>query len=173
MSAPSRLILRSFQSPGDIVMLTAALRGLHAAALGRFFTDVRTSASAPWENNPYLTRLCETGTGVRVLDTHDPLIHQSNQRPYHFLHGYLQFLEQQLGLRIPVTAFHGDIHLAEAERDRLPAWGAAGVPERFWIVIAGGKYDFTARWWNPASFQAVVEHFHGRLCFVQCGEAGH
>src|SRR4051794_11771937 len=35
-----RLILRSFQSPGDVLMLTAAVRDLHVAAPGRFQTDV-------------------------------------------------------------------------------------------------------------------------------------
>ncbi len=40
-----RLILRSFQSPGDILMLTAAVRDLHAAALARFHTDVRFGCS--------------------------------------------------------------------------------------------------------------------------------
>lgn len=59
-----RLVLRSFQSPGDIVMLTAAVRDLHAAYPGRFQTDVRTSAGAIWENNPYITSLVETEPGV-------------------------------------------------------------------------------------------------------------
>jgi len=47
-----RLILRSFQSPGDVVMLTAAVRDLHAACPGQFVTDVRTSADALWLHNP-------------------------------------------------------------------------------------------------------------------------
>ena len=51
-----RLILRSFQSPGDLVMLTAAVRDLHAAAPGRYVTDVRTSADALFENNPHTSR---------------------------------------------------------------------------------------------------------------------
>ncbi len=51
-----RLILRSFQSPGDLVMLTAVVRDLHVAAPGRFLTDVRTSADALFENNPHITR---------------------------------------------------------------------------------------------------------------------
>ena len=38
-----KLILRNFQSPGDIVMLTAAVRDLHRAHPGEFLTDVRTS----------------------------------------------------------------------------------------------------------------------------------
>jgi len=39
--------------------------------------------------------------------------------------------------------------------------------------MAGGKYDFTAKWWNPAAYQQVVDHFRGRIQFVQCGEGGH
>ncbi len=168
-----RLILRSFQSPGDVLMLTAAVRDLHAAAPGQFQTDVRTSASALWENNPHLTPLREGEPGVEVLDMHYPLIHQSNQRPYHFLHGYAQYLEERLGLRVPVTAFGGDTYLSEGEKSAPPPSAGLGLPERFWIVVAGGKYDFTAKWWAPASFQEVVDHFAGRITFVQCGEEGH
>ncbi len=63
-----RLILKSFQSPGDLLMLTAAVRDLHQAHLGQFQTDVRTSADALWQNNPYLTRLQEGAAGVETLD---------------------------------------------------------------------------------------------------------
>jgi FkbM family methyltransferase len=154
-------------------MLTAAVRDLHAACPAQFQTDVRTSAPALWENNPYLTPLREGDPGVEILDMHYPLIHQSNQRPYHFLHGYAQYLEQQLGVRIPVTRFHGDIHLSDAERQAAPPFAELGMPDCFWIVVAGGKYDFTAKWWNPECFQQVVDHFRGRIGFVQCGEQGH
>jgi len=173
MTAPRRLILRSFQAPGDIVMLTAALRDLHAAHPGRFQTDVRTTAEALWENNPHLTRLHESDPGVTVLDMQYPAIHQSNQRPYHFIHGYVQFLEERLGLRIPLTHFHGDIHLSPAEKASPPPHAELGIPERFWLVVAGGKDDFTAKWWDPARYQQVVDHFRGRLAFVQVGEQGH
>ena len=40
-----KLILRNSQSPGDIVMLTAAVRDLHACRPGQFLTDVRTPSS--------------------------------------------------------------------------------------------------------------------------------
>src|SRR6185295_5378352 len=55
--APQKLILRNFQSPGDILMLTAAVRDLHACHPGEFLTDVRTSCADLWLNNPYLTPL--------------------------------------------------------------------------------------------------------------------
>ena len=41
-----RIILRSHQSLGDVLMLTAAIRDLHLAHPGQFQTDVRTSADA-------------------------------------------------------------------------------------------------------------------------------
>ena len=168
-----RLILRSYQSPGDVLMLTAAVRDLHLAFPGQYQTDVRTSASAIWEHNPYLTPLNESDVNVEIIDMHYPLVHSSNTRPYHFIHGFPQYLEQRLGVQIPLTAFHGDIHLSDLERDRLPAHFRIRKDQRFWIIVAGGKYDFTAKWWNPGSYQSVVDHFRGRIQFVQCGEVGH
>ena len=47
------------------------------------------------------------------------------------------------------------------------------VPVPFWIVAAGGKYDFTAKWWEHARWQTVVDAFAGRILFVQVGEQGH
>ncbi|MGE0760873.1 MAG: glycosyltransferase family 9 protein [Pirellulaceae bacterium] len=170
--SPHRLILRSFQCPGDILMLTAAVRDLHAACPGEFVIDVRTSVPALWQNNPHLTPLREEDGKVRTLTMHYPLVHQSNERPYHFLHGYPQFLEERLQRRIPVTRFAGDIHLSEQEQTS-PRPFAEELPEDFWIVIAGGKYDFTAKWWNPECYQHVVDHFRGVIHFAQCGEAGH
>ena len=154
-------------------MLTAAVRDLHLAHPGQFETDVRTSADAIWQHNPYITRLNEGDPTVQQIEMHYPLIHESNQRPYHFIHGYAQYLEQQLGVRIPITRFCGDIHLSPDERNAPPPGVELGVPEHFWIMIAGGKYDFTAKWWNPASYQAVVNYFRGKIQFVQCGEQGH
>ena len=83
-----KIILRNFQSPGDIVMLTAALRDIHATSPGRFQTDVRTSAPALWENNPYITTLKESDPEAESIDCHYPLINASNTGAYHFIHGF-------------------------------------------------------------------------------------
>ena len=140
------------------LIFLCCLRSL--AAPGQFQTDVRTAAEALWEHNPHLTTLREGEPGVESLDMHYPLVHQSNQRPYHFLHGYAQYLEERLGLRVPVTRFAGDIHLSADEKSAVPLDGLA-LPERFWIIVAGGKHDFTAKWWNPECYQRVVDHFSG------------
>jgi Glycosyltransferase family 9 (heptosyltransferase) len=172
---PRDLILTCELSPGDIVMMTAAVRDLHLAHPGRFRTDVRTSAGAIWENNPHITPLDEADPAVTAIAMHYDLIHQSNEGAYHFIHGYVRHLEQELGLSIPVTKFRGDIHLSDEEKSWMSQVEeeAIGWHDDFWIIVAGGKYDYTAKWWEPSRFQRVVDHFRGRIQFVQCGEEGH
>lgn len=172
---PRKLILTCGLSPGDIVMLTAAVRDLHRAHPGQYLTDVRTPAGQLWENNPHITPLTEGEPGVEVVPMHYELIHQSNEGPYHFIHGYVRHLEDVLGVRIPVTKFRGDIHLSDLEKSWMSQVeeDEIGWRQPFWIIVAGGKHDFTAKWWDPARYQQVVDHFAGRIRFVQCGEAGH
>jgi hypothetical protein len=168
-----KFILRNFQSPGDVLMLTAAVRDMHLTYPGQFLTDVRTPCPALWENNPYVTPLEDSDPDVRQIDCHYPLIHRSNTLPYHFVHGFRLFLNEELGLRIRPHAFRGDIHVRDEERHWLSQvdeiTGRANT--RFWIIVSGGKTDFTAKWWDPQRYQAVVDHFHGRLLFAQVGEA--
>ena len=68
--------------------------------------------------------------------------------------------------------FRGDIYLTNDEKQNRSELDSAGIAEDFWVVVAGGKYDYTAKWWDPARYQAVVDHFRGKLQFVQCGAAG-
>jgi ADP-heptose:LPS heptosyltransferase len=169
-----KLILRNFQSPGDIVMLTAAVRDLHLAYPGRFHTDVRTSCPALWDHNPWITPLRDDEPGVTVVDCEYPLIHRSNQAPYHFLHGFIEFLNERLGLAIRPTLFKGDLHIADAEKE----WFARVEDEKgacrpFWLLASGGKFDYTIKWWSHDRYQQVVDYFAGRIEFVQVGEGGH
>lgn len=154
-------------------MLTAAVRDLHRAYPGRFVTDVRTAAEQIWESNPHITKLDASDPRVRIIEMQYPSVHQSNRRPYHFIHGFVQYLEQTLELRIPITEFRGDIHLADIEKKWISQVAETGHSGPFWIIVAGGKYDFTAKWWDPNAYQAVVDHFRGQIQFVQCGEASH
>ena len=167
------LILRNYQSPGDIVMLTAAVRDLHRCYPGRFSTDVRTSAPALWENNPLITQLQDSPSGAREVECHYPLIHQSNQRPYHFLHGFIHYLNDVLDLRIVPTEFRGDIYLSDREKGARPHFENVALPDNYWLVVAGGKYDFTTKWWSPSRMQEVVDDFARSVDFVQVGERDH
>lgn len=164
-----KIILKNNLSPGDILMLTAAVRDLHLSYPGCFATDVRTSSPPLWENNPFLTPLSEEDPEVETIDCAYPLINESNTMPVHFIHGFRLFLCEKLGVGIKPFQFHGDIHLSDEEK----GWASqvdelAGMPGvRFWIIVSGGKKDFTAKWWDPARCQQVVDHFKDRILFAR------
>jgi ADP-heptose:LPS heptosyltransferase len=169
-----KLMLLNNQSPGDIVMLTAAVRDLHRCCPNRFITDVRTTCMPLWENNPYLTPLDITDRDVRIVDCRYPLFRESNHLPVHFLNGFIDDLNGKLGLEIKVTQFKGDIHLSNEEKT-LPSLiqQLTGDDLPYWIIAAGGKFDITIKWWHFRRWQAVVDHFRDRIKFVQVGEEGH
>lgn len=173
-NTPQKLILRNFQSPGDIVMLTAAVRDLHRCYPGQFLTDVRTPCPALWEHNPLLTPIADDDPAARTIDCEYPLIHHSNTTPYHFLHGFVEFLNDQLNLRIRVTAAKGDLYISDHEKQwfsRVEEIRGRNTP--FWVFASGGKFDFTIKWWDAARYQRVIDHFRGRIEFVQVGERHH
>lgn len=169
-----KLLLRCKLSPGDVIMLTAAVRDLHRARPNRYAIAVDTTAPDIWKYNPNIADLPGDDDGIRTIDMHYPLINCSNQRPAHFIRGYTAYLERQLEIDIPTTEFRGDIHLADDETGWMnQVEEQFGYRGPFWVLVAGGKYDFTAKWWSPKYAQRLVDHFHGRLQFVQCGASDH
>ena len=168
------MILKCGLSPGDIVMLTVAIRDLHRWYPGRFVTDVRTLCPDLWEANPFLTSLTEGDPEVEPIDCSYPLINRCNKTPYHCLHGFIEFLNERLHLAIKPTAFKGDIHLSTQEK----FWHSqvrelTGEDTPFWIVAAGGKHDVTIKFWQTERYQQVIDHYGGKIQFVQVGETGH
>jgi ADP-heptose:LPS heptosyltransferase len=166
-----KLILKNYLSPGDILMLTAAVRDLHLSYPDEFITDVRTSCPELWENNPYITELEDDDPDVETIECEYPLINESNQLPFHFIHAFRIFLCGRLDVGIKPTAFKGDVHLSDLEKSwRSQVDEYTSMPgTRFWIIVSGGKNDFTTKWWDPVRCQQVVDHFRDRILFVQCG----
>lgn len=169
-----RVILKCMLPPGAIIMLTAAVRDLHLSCPGEFLTDVRTSAPALWVNNPYITPLREDDPDVEIVDCHYPLIHQSNKAPYHFIHGFSQYLSEILKVNIYPSLMSGDLHLSAQEKQWMSQVREITREEvPFWIIAAGGKFDVTIKWWSSSRYQEVVDAFRGRILFVQIGDEKH
>ncbi len=166
-----KLILRCWYSLGDITLLTAAVRELHRAHPGRFLTDVRTPFDELWLHNPHITPLRDDEG--ELIDCDYALLNESNTAPFHAIHSFTENLAARLELRIRPALFKGDIHLHPLEKAWTPQVArhlGADVP--YWIIAAGGKRDITIKWWDPARWQAVVDHFAGRILFVQIGRKG-
>jgi ADP-heptose:LPS heptosyltransferase len=172
VQAPVKLIVHQAQSPGDILMLTSAIRDLHASYPGKFVTEMRTSCKELWENNPNQAKLDDNDPSVHHVYCEYPLINKSNSAPFHFIHGFVQDLESKLGLPIRMGSFSGDIHIADQEkRWYSQVYEILGKQVPFWIIDAGHKLDFTAKHWSSHRYQQVVDALP-EITFVQIGAAG-
>jgi len=180
-----KFIFYNKQGPGDIVMLTAAIRDLHRNFPNTFITDVQTSSMSIWESNPYVevakgTPLNEKDQDVKLIRLEYPLIHKSNEGPYHFSEAFTEEIEEKLGIRIKDRIGKGDIHIGPNEQiwgwtERSTWFKEYGVdPETpYWVIDAGHKLDFTAKFWGHKKFQELVYALKNKITFVQIGHASH
>jgi ADP-heptose:LPS heptosyltransferase len=160
-------------------MLTATVKDLHRAYPNKFKIGVNTSCEDIWDNNPLVTKVSADNVpdewkNVPIIFMSYPLINKSNFAPYHFLHGFTQFLEETINIRIPVNDYKGDIYLTKEELAKpTKVEEVYGYKGKYWVMMAGGKQDYSTKWWNPQYYQDVVDHFTGKIKFVQCGSANH
>lgn len=167
---PTSILLKNDQCPGDHLMLTAAVRDLKLQ-----YPDIRINVAANganadiWKNNPYLDRTITANNADRVVEAHYPLIQYSDTHPFHFIHGFRQYLQSELRLTIPPRGFWVDLHFTEQEKAKPPFQ----LNTRYWILNAGGKKDFTNKQWEYDRFQQVVDALKGEVTFVQIGYESH
>jgi len=154
-------------------MLTAAVRDLKSIR-PEWSIDVRTSCPELWENNPHLTELCLGESDVQDIYCEYPLIHDSNRLPYHFIHGYHDFLSKRLAVDLRPKVFAGDLHMTVPERQERPKVIYERIGERpYWVMCGGGKRDYTIKWWLPQRWQEVVDQLQNVVHFVQVGSGEH
>lgn len=174
VSKARRLILKNYLSPGDVLVMSAAIYSLHKAHPGKFVTAVDTSCPAIWEHNPDVVPADMMRSVAEVVEAHYPLINSSNQTAVHFMEGYARFLEDVLGVRIPLATNRPMLYLSKREKTWMDqVHELTGRHQKFWLVNAGKKWDFTTKFWGSDRFQAVVDSLRGKVLFVQIGEASH
>ena len=167
-----RILFHNPLSPGDVLVNTAVIRDLHLAYPGQFLTGYKGTAQEIMENNPYITPMGDGG-GM-VVEMQYPAIHQSNQRPVHFITAYHEYVSMGLGLPIPVTSGRPDVHLSPEEM----SWDSqikhlVGEDVPFWIIVCGGKTDYTIKWWNSKYATELVSSMSKEVLFVQVGAHDH
>ena len=161
-----KILLRHRRSPGDILMLTAAVRDLKRA---HPYLEVNVDTTVPslWQNNPLLSREVSTENADRVIDIEYPLINRSDELPYHFIHAFRKELQLQLGVSIPQGSFRPDVYLSDDEKLPHPLLSEVGP---YWLIDAGYKKDFTLKNWGLSRYQEVVDILGDTVRFVQIGE---
>lgn len=157
---PTRLHLMTDQMPGDAVVLTAAIYSLHRAHPGKYLTAVGSRHAGVFEYNPDVVPLASIPDAM-PLQLHYPAIHRVNERGIHFMQGWTEFLEQVLGVSIPLATNKPRLYFSDADPPI----------EDYWVVCSGGKNDFTNKLWGYENYQYVVDVLRGHgLQFIQVGD---
>lgn len=174
MTEKRKIIFKNILSPGDAVMMTCGIRDLHLTYPGQYLTDVRTCCSEIWKNNPYITKMNDNEAEIITIG-YSKTINESNQGSYGFAHGYRREIEDKLGIKIKQTSMFGNLYLSDEEKKTpsLIDLNFTGWDTPFWIIISGGKQDYTTKHWIPEYAQEVVDYFYGKIQFVQVGEKHH
>ena len=193
----TKLVLVNRLSPGDILVMTNALRDLHKAFPGKYQTDVRTPCSEIFDNNPYITRLSyvdakyaeinnffikDSGTkpekhiarigDILFIDMQYPMIHFSGASGRHFSEGHRGWLENILGIEIPQNYLHPEIFLTQDEKEWVsPVLVKTGYDKPYWAINAGSKGDYTLK--QYPYYQEVVDLLKDKVQFVQIGDNAH
>lgn len=151
-----KLLLRCNLSPGDALVMSAAIYSLHRTHPGKFQTAIQTHADELFQYNPDISE-CDG----ELVEMHYPEIHRSDERGIHFMQAYCEFLESVLGVRVPLLTNRPRVYLSKSEM--------LGTAAPYWVVCAGGKTDFTCKQWPH--YQEVVDK--SKVSWVQVGAAEH
>lgn len=144
-----KLLLRHQRAPGDIIVMTAVVRDLALTYPGRFHLSVDTSFKELWHNNPYVKPMPDK-KGARIVNlTYGSYIKKAGTEKIHFISSFHKDLKVQTGIDVPLLYPYPDLHLSEEEK-------APVSKDRYWIVLAGGKNDFTTKHWVYSRYQEVV-----------------
>jgi FkbM family methyltransferase len=162
--------IRCSYSFGDIVALTGAVRELQLQYPHKFKIDVKTSYPELWQFNPHIE---EHAAPEIIIDCDYVPIDRTGKRGWHYVEAYLDLINCKLGTSARMNDIRGDVYLSAQEKDWYSEiYNYMGEEIPFWIVCSGGKFDIPIKWWDHARYQQVVDHFRGRIQFVQIGAWG-
>ena len=166
-----KLLLINNQSPGDALVMTATIESLHRLYPNQYITSCQTNCNAVFEHNPHVVEPDDVFERVQM---EYPLIHESNQRPVHFIQGFTDHLGKYLNISLPCVVNKPFLYVSKEEK----AWTNQvqeqfGYKGGFWLLNAGTKPDYTVKGWGSFNYQQVIDALYGKIVFVQVGEKHH
>ncbi len=164
-----KLLLVNRLSPGDIIMMSSAIRDLKLAYPKDYLVGVKSPCNEIFFNNPYVDlSLTDKDKEVKVIDMQYPIIHKSGITGVHFSDGYRLFLQDYLKRVIPKTSMKPEIFLSQDEINWISKLKLKyNYSGRYWIINAGYKNDTPLK--QYPFYQEVVNLLKGKIQFVQVG----
>ena len=152
------ILLTHWRSPGDIVLMTGAVRDLSRSYPGAFEVHIASSCPELWRNNPHIAGAWGS-SAPRYIPLHPvrsgSFLAEANAGRQHFLTAFHRAVGSLLGVEIPVLEPSGDLHLTVEERTVKLA------ERRYWLLVAGGKRDIQTKIWPAEYAQRLVDLLAG------------
>jgi ADP-heptose:LPS heptosyltransferase len=173
----TQLIFKQMQSPGDLMMLTVAIRDLHLTYPGWFETDVISCYPEVFFNNKYITYLPKD-QDIKVIDLdYGPYLHDLRKKKLHFSDCFIYMFNERLNLFIRKTCSYGYINLTPYELSKKYFLSKFGLKKPYWVINAGIKCDIPLKQYPPYLYQKVVNDLNNNSLFycdiVQTGHDHH
>ena len=172
-----QLIFKQMQSPGDLLMLTVAIRDLHLSYPEWFETDVISCYPEVFFNNQYIISLPKD-KNIEVIDLdYGSYLHKLRKQGLHFSDCFIYMLNEKLNLRIKKTTPYAHIDLTSTEKTKKIILERYDIKKPYWLLNAGIKCDIPLKQYLPANYQKVVNLLNERNDFycdvIQIGHDHH
>lgn len=159
------LLLTHNRAVGDIVTMTAFVRDLYQQFHQEYRIHIASSFRDVWANNPFVASVRSVqakpvlGAELVPMGYGDYI-----EKGKHFLYAWYQDFFRKKSIQVAPTYPKPEIFLSDAER--VPPFS-----EPYWVVLPGGKTDFTTKWIYTPNLQKAINVLHGMgLKFIQVGE---
>lgn len=164
--AKRKILLRHRLCPGDVACTTSLVRDLHKQYGSCVEIGFDTNQKAIYKHNPYVKFMLQSAADVETIELcyKAGLTASKNGNREHFLTWFYKDFNKKSGLDVKCEKAWPDLHISEEQKRVSPIKG------RYWLVFAGGKTDFTVKWWDHSRYQAVVDNLRVfGLRFAQSG----
>ncbi len=156
MQAIPKVVFKQWQAPGDLLMLTVAIRDLHKMYPGLIQTDVFSCYPEVFFNNPYLTYFPKDGS-IPIQDLpYGEVRDKLAPLGYHFSSVFIYIINELYDLKVMKTSMRPEIYLTPDEKaDVLVKRFRLERP--YWLINTGVKNDIPIKGYPPAMWQKVID----------------
>ena len=153
----NELIIKCFLAPGDIIVLTGALRELH-----KCYPEIILGTLTPYPEitygNPLFTLQASKNKSISTINI--DYLKEFNYKNFsgnHLIDGFISSLNDSLSLNIKKTNMFPEIILTNEEKNSKHEFlNSLGLKEPYWLLFPGIKNDMPLKAWNPNNWQKLI-----------------
>lgn len=152
-------VLKQWQAPGDLVVMTVALRDLHLTYPGMFQTQVVSCYPEVFYKNPYCSVIENKSDLVWHNIWYKKWKDAYMETGHHFTDAFISEFDEQLGVSIKKTSIWPELYLTQDEMS--PAYlEKFEIKKPYWVINAGIKMDMPLKQYPPFYWQTVINYLN-------------